>query len=190
MGIGNLLIDYCLIISQRPSGEIIAAVQQLPHRHDIIFFERNGLRHYEFQLRDNCQVISLHWNSSSELLSALVHIETTEGESIKVRYLPKHHTFLFQSRRIICVIWFIFHACTLYNFFINFFFYYIHVETISCSDLDKEQLPLVPQAGIAFRHGRLGPGSARSTVGLGESHRLGRRSPPGPGGVLLLLLGH
>eukprot|EP00127_Corallochytrium_limacisporum_P000989 Clim_evm73s33 gene=Clim_evmTU73s33 len=37
-------------ITWRPDGRMLAAVQRLPHRYDIIFFERNGLRHNEFSL--------------------------------------------------------------------------------------------------------------------------------------------
>ena len=34
----------------RPSGSLIASSQRKPHRHEIVFFERNGLRHGEFIL--------------------------------------------------------------------------------------------------------------------------------------------
>lgn len=34
----------------RPSGSLIASTQRKPHRHEVIFFERNGLRHGEFIL--------------------------------------------------------------------------------------------------------------------------------------------
>lgn len=34
----------------RPSGSLIASTQRKPHRHEVIFFERNGLRHGEFVL--------------------------------------------------------------------------------------------------------------------------------------------
>ena len=37
----------------RPSGSLIASSQRKPHRHEIIFFERNGLRHGEFILPFN-----------------------------------------------------------------------------------------------------------------------------------------
>lgn len=35
-------------LAWRPLGNLIAASQLLPHRHDVVFFERNGLRHGEF----------------------------------------------------------------------------------------------------------------------------------------------
>ncbi|KAJ2642863.1 putative elongator complex protein 1, partial [Coemansia sp. RSA 1694] len=38
-------------LSWRPSGRLIAATEKLDHRHDVVFFERNGLRHGQFTLR-------------------------------------------------------------------------------------------------------------------------------------------
>ena len=37
-------------LAWRPAGNLIASTQRLPHRHDVVFFERNGLRHGEFTL--------------------------------------------------------------------------------------------------------------------------------------------
>lgn len=34
----------------RPSGSLLASSQRKPHRHDIVFFEKNGLQHGEFTL--------------------------------------------------------------------------------------------------------------------------------------------
>ena len=39
-------------IFSRPSGNLIASSQKLPNKHEIIFFEKNGLRHGEFSLRE------------------------------------------------------------------------------------------------------------------------------------------
>ena len=33
-----------------PSGNLIASVQRKPHKHDVVFFERNGLQHGSFTL--------------------------------------------------------------------------------------------------------------------------------------------
>lgn len=63
-------------LSWRPSGNLIAGVQRLSDRVDIIFFERNGLRHGQFSLRltaqdmqDWASSISLQWNSDSTVLA-------------------------------------------------------------------------------------------------------------------------
>lgn len=34
----------------RPSGSLIASTQEKPNKHDIVFFEKNGLLHGEFTL--------------------------------------------------------------------------------------------------------------------------------------------
>ncbi len=37
-------------LAWRPAGNLIASTQRRPNRHDVVFFERNGLRHGEFTL--------------------------------------------------------------------------------------------------------------------------------------------
>ncbi|KAG2231182.1 IKI3 family-domain-containing protein [Thamnidium elegans] len=63
----------------RPSGNLIVSSQRLPHRHDIVFFERNGLRHGEFTLRessDNQQkVLEVSWNADSTILAIWIESE-------------------------------------------------------------------------------------------------------------------
>ncbi|PIA93713.1 Elongator complex protein 1 [Cercospora beticola] len=65
-------------VAWKPSGQIIAGVQrrETEERIDVVFFERNGLRHGEFELRlskDECdtfgQKIDLQWNSDSSVLA-------------------------------------------------------------------------------------------------------------------------
>eukprot|EP00288_Rhodomonas_lens_P013321 CAMPEP_0177706240 /NCGR_PEP_ID=MMETSP0484_2-20121128/9121_1 /TAXON_ID=354590 /ORGANISM="Rhodomonas lens, Strain RHODO" /LENGTH=1245 /DNA_ID=CAMNT_0019217691 /DNA_START=54 /DNA_END=3791 /DNA_ORIENTATION=- len=55
-----------------PDGALIATSQQHSQRHDIIFFEPNALRHYEFTLPEHsasCSVSALQWNADGTLLS-------------------------------------------------------------------------------------------------------------------------
>ena len=65
-------------LSWRPSGNLIAAVQRLAGRVDIVFFERNGLRHGQFTLRvprsaeTATDRISLEWNSDSTVLAVVL----------------------------------------------------------------------------------------------------------------------
>lgn len=63
-------------LSWRPAGNLIAGVQRLKDRVDIVFFERNGLRHGQFSLRltpeqmaQEGQDIQLSWNSDSTVLA-------------------------------------------------------------------------------------------------------------------------
>ena len=66
----------------RPSGNLIASTQRLPHRHDIVFFERNGLRHGEITLPfgpKQVQVVELGWNANSTMLAVWVEELPADG---------------------------------------------------------------------------------------------------------------
>lgn len=63
-------------LSWRPSGSLIAGIQRLDSRIDVVFFERNGLRHGEFSLRlSEAEMkswgsrIHLAWNVDSTVLA-------------------------------------------------------------------------------------------------------------------------
>ena len=69
-------------IAWRPSGNWIAVPQRAPNGHDIVLFERNGLRHREFRLRKpaNYRVRHLAWNGESSILAIwLVNADETES---------------------------------------------------------------------------------------------------------------
>ena len=63
-------------LSWRPAGNLLAGIQRLANRLDVVFFERNGLRHGEFSLRlskDEMKTwgsdVSLSWNVDSTVLA-------------------------------------------------------------------------------------------------------------------------
>jgi elongator complex protein 1 len=63
-------------LSWRPVGNLMAGIQRLSDRVDVVFFERNGLRHGEFSLRLSAEdmeswasAITLAWNSDSTVLA-------------------------------------------------------------------------------------------------------------------------
>ena len=64
-------------LSWRPAGNLIAGIQRLSDRKKVVFFERNGLRHGEFTLRnvensssdDVCP--ELEWNVDSTILAVI-----------------------------------------------------------------------------------------------------------------------
>lgn len=63
-------------LSWRPLGNIMAGVQRLEDRIDVVFFERNGLRHGQLTLRltptemsEWGRTIQLKWNSDSSVLA-------------------------------------------------------------------------------------------------------------------------
>lgn len=80
------------VLSWRPSGNLIAGTQRFgtklapglgkgpEGKHDLVFFERNGLRHGEFGLRDvggtgigaGYNVKEIGWNADSTVLSVWV----------------------------------------------------------------------------------------------------------------------
>lgn len=63
-------------LSWKPSGQMIAGVQRREGGVDIVFFEKNGLRHGEFDLRleeeMNDSRIDLAWNNDSSVLAVIM----------------------------------------------------------------------------------------------------------------------
>ena len=87
-------------LSWRPAGNLIAGIQRLDNRIDVVFFERNGLRHGQFSLRlapEQLQVpgqhLSLHWNSDSTVLAVVM------SESIQLWTMGNYHWYLKQEVR-------------------------------------------------------------------------------------------
>ncbi|OCK81787.1 elongator complex protein 1 [Lepidopterella palustris CBS 459.81] len=63
-------------LSWRPSGNLLAGIQRLNDRIDVVFFERNGLRHGQFSLRLSSEELEnmttplkLKWNNDSSVLA-------------------------------------------------------------------------------------------------------------------------
>ncbi|KAK3387211.1 IKI3 family-domain-containing protein [Podospora didyma] len=64
-------------LSWRPVGNLMAGIQRLSDRVDVVFFERNGLRHGQFTLRvpnspDAIDSLALEWNSDSSVLAVVM----------------------------------------------------------------------------------------------------------------------
>ncbi|KPM45720.1 Elongator complex protein 1 [Neonectria ditissima] len=64
-------------LSWRPEGNLLAGIQRFSDRVDVVFFERNGLRHGQFTLRSPTgpvtphEKIRLEWNSDSTVLAVI-----------------------------------------------------------------------------------------------------------------------
>lgn len=60
---------------------MIVSSQRLPHRHDIVFIERNGLRHGEFTLRERREhkLLEVTWNADSTVLGIWLETEVPGG---------------------------------------------------------------------------------------------------------------
>ncbi|KAG0045887.1 hypothetical protein BGZ83_008909 [Gryganskiella cystojenkinii] len=84
-------------LSWRPSGNLIASSQRLPHRHDVVFFERNGLRHGEFTLREGNDAVvkELAWNCDSTILAVWLERET--GSCIQLWTMNNYKWYLKQE---------------------------------------------------------------------------------------------
>ncbi|KAF9975119.1 hypothetical protein BGZ73_001334 [Actinomortierella ambigua] len=84
-------------LSWRPSGNLIASSQRLPHRHDIVFFERNGLRHGEFSIREDKETVvkEVLWNCDSTVLA--VWLERTNGSCVQLWMMNNYHWYLKQE---------------------------------------------------------------------------------------------
>ncbi|XP_046400046.1 elongator complex protein 1 isoform X2 [Ischnura elegans] len=75
-------------VSWKPSGSLIASVQRLPNKYMVVFFEKNGLRHGEFNLpfgANEVLVKDLSWNADSTVLA--VHCESMKGSESLSGYI-------------------------------------------------------------------------------------------------------
>ncbi|KAI1260790.1 elongator complex protein [Xylariaceae sp. FL1019] len=84
-------------LSWRPSGNLMAGIQRLEDRVDVIFFERNGLRHGQFSLRNPegrtlaDDSIQLAWNSDSTVLAV------TLNDRVQLWTMGNYHWYLKQE---------------------------------------------------------------------------------------------
>ena len=85
-------------LSWKPSGQTLAGIRRTANRIEVVFFERNGLRHGEFDLRLNeseCDTIgsniSLSWNVDSTVLAV------TMKDRIQLWTTSNYHWYLKQS---------------------------------------------------------------------------------------------
>ncbi|RUS18247.1 IKI3 family-domain-containing protein [Endogone sp. FLAS-F59071] len=90
------------VLDWRPSGNLIAASQRLAHRHDIVFFEKNGLRHGEFTLREPRlhKVIDILWNADSTVLAVWIARQDETGafrNSVQLWTMNNYHWYIKQE---------------------------------------------------------------------------------------------
>jgi elongator complex protein 1 len=85
-------------LSWKPSGQIIAAIQRRENGIDVVFFERNGLRHGEFSLRlPEAEIstigsnIRLLWNNDSSVLAV------TFKDRVQLWTMGNYHYYLKQE---------------------------------------------------------------------------------------------
>ena len=85
-------------LSWKPSGQLIAGVQRRDDRIDVVFFERNGLRHGDFSLRLSTEEMSaigtsidLKWNIDSAVLAV------TMRDRVQLWTMGNYHYYLKQE---------------------------------------------------------------------------------------------
>ncbi|EGY15753.1 hypothetical protein VD0002_g477 [Verticillium dahliae] len=84
-------------LSWRPAGNLLAAVQRFEEKIDIVFFERNGLRHGQFTLRSPDGPVTEHgrirleWNADSTVLAIIL------GDKVQLWTMGNYHWYLKQE---------------------------------------------------------------------------------------------
>jgi elongator complex protein 1 len=87
-------------ISWRPSGNLIATIRRSNERVEVVFFERNGLRHGQFDLRltpaelqELTVPITLRWNSDSNVIAVCF------SNKVQLWTMSNYHYYLKQELR-------------------------------------------------------------------------------------------
>lgn len=83
----------------RPSGNVIAATQKLPDKYVIAFFEKNGLKHGEFDIPVNnmTMVEDLLWSSNSEIITLLCRDTKDNVQKLLLFTMGNYHWYLKQE---------------------------------------------------------------------------------------------
>jgi elongator complex protein 1 len=88
-------------IAWQPSGSIIASVQRFDDHAEIVFFERNGLRHGQFSLRESKEdllkehsTIRLEWNIDSTILAVIFKSKVQLWTTKNYHWYLKQEIFL------------------------------------------------------------------------------------------------
>ncbi|OWF47940.1 putative elongator complex protein 1 [Mizuhopecten yessoensis] len=110
-------------LTWRPSGNLIASTLRRPNKHEVIFFEKNGLRHGEFTLPfgvNDIQVKEMCWNLDSTVLMLQLEDlvqnpggQTTPRTYVQIWTMNNYHWYLKQSLpfdgtaddKIVSVVW-------------------------------------------------------------------------------------
>lgn len=88
-------------LSWRPAGNLIAGIQRRSDKVDVVFFERNGLRHGQFSLRltkEQLEKVDEHiklvWNADSTVLAVIL------SDSTQLWTMGNYHWYLKQDIKI------------------------------------------------------------------------------------------
>ncbi|RDA84950.1 hypothetical protein CP532_1738 [Ophiocordyceps camponoti-leonardi (nom. inval.)] len=92
-------------LSWRPSGNLLAGIQRKADGVDVVFFEKNGLRHGEFPLRCSSTEarIRLQWNADSTVLAVVL------SDALQLWTMSNYHWYLKQEIPICDLSWLAWH---------------------------------------------------------------------------------
>lgn len=87
-------------LSWRPSGNLIASTRRTSEKVEVVFFERNGLRHGQFDLRFTVEELAalsvpltLKWNSDSNVIAV------SYPDKVQLWTMSNYHYYLKQELR-------------------------------------------------------------------------------------------
>lgn len=87
-------------LSWRPSGNLIASTRRTSDKVEVVFFERNGLRHGQFDLRFTAEELAalsvpltLKWNSDSNVIAV------SYPDKVQLWTMSNYHYYLKQELR-------------------------------------------------------------------------------------------
>jgi elongator complex protein 1 len=87
-------------LSWRPSGNLIASTRRTSDKVEVVFFERNGLRHGQFDLRFTVEELAalsvpltLKWNSDSNVIAV------SYPDKVQLWTMSNYHYYLKQELR-------------------------------------------------------------------------------------------
>ncbi|XP_064474932.1 putative elongator complex protein 1 [Ornithodoros turicata] len=92
-------------LSWKPSGSLIASSQRLPNKHQVVFFEKNGLRHGEFTLPfgpKDFEAKELSWSNDSAALAVIgctlnASDDSLQKDIILIYTVNNYHWYLKQT---------------------------------------------------------------------------------------------
>lgn len=87
-------------LAWRPAGNLFASTHTLPNKQQVIFFEKNGLRHGEFTLSNQPGLLSvplLAWNMDSSILAVWCINNVTGISFLKLWTCKNYHWYLKQK---------------------------------------------------------------------------------------------
>ncbi|XP_076170382.1 elongator complex protein 1 isoform X1 [Ptiloglossa arizonensis] len=101
-------------LSWKPSGSLIATIQNLFNKYVIAFFEKNGLKHREFSLpfkQKEIRVKHIFWSSDSEILTIWCEKQEDSSSVLQLWTENNYHWYLKQTIKfsannsLVCARW-------------------------------------------------------------------------------------